>query len=196
MHVATNPKPTWAPYVAMWRVEELLRKVTEALNRAQVPYALVGGNAVAAWVSTVDPDAVRATKDVDVLARRSDLAEMRDALLEIGLIQTDVLGVTIFVERENPSPKRGLHVVIANEIIRPHYRHPAPDVGARVTNIAPYPVVDLPSLVAMKLQSFRPIDQAHIVDLKGVGLITPELIAALPNDLRERMSQIPEPDTH
>ena len=188
--------PAWAPYLAIWRVEELLRKVTEALNDAKVPYAVVGGNAVAAWVSTVDDDAVRATKDVDILARRSDLAEMRDALLKIGLIQTEVLGVTIFVERENPSPKRGLHVVIANEIIRPHYRHPAPDTDARVSNIAPYSVVDLPSLVAMKLQSFRPIDQAHIVDLKGVGLITSELIAGLPEDLRAKMAQIPEPDTH
>lgn len=63
-------------------------------------------------------------------------------------------------------------------------------------SIAPYPVPDLPTLVAMKLQSFRLVDQLHIVDLKSVGLITDALIARLPPDLRVRMDQIPEPDTH
>lgn len=40
-----------------------------------------------------------------------------------------------------------------------------------------------------------PMHQLHIVDLKGVGLITPEIIARLPLDLSERLKQIPEPDT-
>jgi hypothetical protein len=182
--------------VAIWRVEELLRKVTEALNRAGVPYAVVGGNAVAAWVATVDPDAIRATKDVDLLARRSDLPALGDALRPIGLIEDEILGVKIFVEREDPSPKRGVHMVIANERIRANYAHPAPDVTERTTTIADYPVIDLPALVAMKLQSYRLIDRAHIVDLKAVDLITPELIDKLPEDLRERLREIPEPDWH
>lgn len=180
----------------MWRVEELLRRVTEALNAAGVSYAVVGGNAVAAWVATVDPDAVRATKDVDLLARRSDLPSMANALQAIGLIRDEILGVTVFVDRDDPSPKRGVHIVIANERIRAHYAHPAPDVSSIDTSIAPYPVPDLPTLVAMKLQSFRLVDQLHIVDLKSVGLITGELVARLPPDLRVRLDQIPEPDTH
>lgn len=180
----------------MWRVEELLRKVTETLNRSGVFYAVVGGNAVAAWVATVDEDAVRATKDVDILARRSDLPDLARVLAEIDLVQDEVPGVTAFVDRENPSPKRGVHLVKANERVRVNHAHPAPDVDSVVQGIAPYPVVDLPSLVAMKLQSGRLIDLAHIVDLKGVGLITPELAAKLPPDLQERLKQIPEPDTH
>ena len=182
--------------MAMWRVEELLRKTTEALNASAVPYAVVGGNAVAAWVTTVDPDAVRATKGVDILARRDDLAQIADVLLQVGFVRDDVLGVTVFINKEDPSPKRGLHVVIANERIRAHYAHPAPNISDINKDIAAYPVVDLHALVAMKLQSFRPIDQAHIVDLKGVGLITPTLIAKLPADLQERLKQVPEPDTH
>ncbi len=161
-----------------------------------MPYAVIGGNAVAAWVASVDPDAVRSTKDVDILARRDDLSSVADALLPLGLIQDDVLGVTIFIDRGDPSPKRGVHVAIANERIRPHYDHPAPDVAAVARDIAPFPVIDLPALVAMKLQSFRDIDRAHLTDLKGVGLITPALVAKLPTDLRARMKQIPEPDTH
>jgi hypothetical protein len=34
---------------------------------------VAGGNAVAAWVATVDPSAVRNTQDVDILLRRADL---------------------------------------------------------------------------------------------------------------------------
>ena len=66
--------------MAVDRVERLLRKVARALNEAGVTYALVGGNAVAAWVATVDEGAVRATKDVDLLVRRRDMSAISAAL--------------------------------------------------------------------------------------------------------------------
>ena len=182
--------------MAVDRVSRLLEKVTTALGQAGVPYAVVGGNAVAAWVATVDPESIRTTKDVDLLTRREHLPAMADALRKVGLNRVEVLGVVMFVDRKRPSPKSGVHIVIANERIRPHYSHPAPDLDCATRSTSGYSVIDLPSLVAMKLQSFRPIDQAHIVDLKGVGLITSELIAGLPEDLRAKMAQIPEPDTH
>lgn len=56
--------------MAVSRVDSLLRSVSQSLDRAKVAYAVIGGNAVAAWVRTVDEGAVRATKDVDVLLRR------------------------------------------------------------------------------------------------------------------------------
>lgn len=181
--------------MAMWRVEELLRKATEALNASGVAYAIVGGNAIAAWVATVDPDAVRATKNVDILVRRTDLPQLAEALKGIGMEQKEVLGVTVFIDRNDPSPKRGIHIVAAGERIRPHYAHPAPEVAEATRDIAPYPVVSLPALVGMKLQSGRPIDIAHLVDMKGVGLITPDLAAKLPPDLQAKLAQVPEPDT-
>lgn len=55
--------------MAVERVQQRLRKVTAALDAAG---AVVGGNAVAAWVGRVDPGATRATKDVDILVRRAD----------------------------------------------------------------------------------------------------------------------------
>jgi len=174
----------------MWRVEELLRKATRALNASGAPYAIVGGNAVAAWVTTVDPDAVRATKDVDILARRADLARLAESLLKIGFIQEEVLGVNMFLDQDDPSPKRGIHVVIANEFIRPNYAHPAPDVIVSQDPIAEYPVIDLPELLMMKLQSYRPVDQTHVIDMLGVGLITKEIDARLPPDLRGRLDEV------
>lgn len=182
--------------MAMWRVEELLRKTTAALTAAGVPYAVVGGNAIAAWVATVNPDKVRSTKDVDILARQSDLDRIAAALTTVGLIRDEVLGVTIFIDRDDPSPSRGVHVIIANELIRPRYAHPAPDVSSVDTQIAAFPVIDLASLLVMKIQSGRHIDLAHIVDLKGVGLVTPEIVAKLPADIRERLKTVQEPDTH
>ena len=43
-----------------------------ALRQAGIPHVVVGGNAVAAWVVRVDQEAVRNTKDVDLLVPRQD----------------------------------------------------------------------------------------------------------------------------
>ena len=51
-----------------------LESVSPQEIQAIVPYAVAGGNAVAAWVSRVDEAAVRNTQDVDILLRRSDLS--------------------------------------------------------------------------------------------------------------------------
>jgi hypothetical protein len=64
---------------AVERVRDRLRRATAALEAAGVPYAVAGGNAVAAWVATIDPAAVRNTQDVDILLRRADLDAGRRA---------------------------------------------------------------------------------------------------------------------
>jgi hypothetical protein len=176
--------------MAVQRVEKLLRKVAKALEKARVPYAVVGGNAVAAWVATVDDGAVRATKDVDILVRRSDLAAVTEALRRVGLMRVEVLGVVMFVDRRRPNPKTGVHVVFANERIRPHYKHPAPDPDDTVRIGEGFLVVDLPALVRMKLQSFRRVDQVHIEDLLSIDLIDAAQIRKLPPDLRKRLREI------
>jgi hypothetical protein len=43
-------------------VKERLRRVTRALNLAQIPYAVIGGNAVQHWVAQVDESVVRNTR--------------------------------------------------------------------------------------------------------------------------------------
>jgi len=45
--------------MAVQRVEALLRRVTGALDAAGIPYAVVGDNAVAAWVASVNASAGR-----------------------------------------------------------------------------------------------------------------------------------------
>src|SRR5207247_8254257 len=69
---------------AVEKVRERLLRATAALEKAGVPYAVVGGNAVASWVSAVDEAAVRNTRDVDILLRRSDLDAATAALAQAG----------------------------------------------------------------------------------------------------------------
>jgi hypothetical protein len=178
--------------MAVERVQQLLMKVTGTLDQAGVPYAVIGGNAVAAWVSTKDPEAIRTTKDVDILVRRQDFAALTTALQKIDLMPVEVLGVSMFVEREHPSPKSGVHLVFVGERIRAHYVHAPPDLLGATRSDLGYQVIDLPSLVAMKLQANRAIDQAHMIDLKSVGLIDDDLIRRIPPDLRERLLKILE----
>jgi hypothetical protein len=172
------------------RVQKLLRTVTRALDEAGVPYAVIGGNAVAAWVSTVDEDAVRATKDVDLLARRRDLGAMSAALAPLNLIPAEVLGVHMFVDRERPSPKLGVHVILADEPVDLQGRYRAPDPGASTDVGAGFRVLALPELLTMKLQAFRRVDQVHVEDLLAIGLIDASIAQALPPDLLERLRHV------
>ena len=66
--------------LAVERVRDRLKRVAAALEAAGIPYAVAGGNAVAAWVATVDASAVRNTQDVDILLRRSDLEAAAQAI--------------------------------------------------------------------------------------------------------------------
>jgi hypothetical protein len=45
------------------KFRERLLRATAALNQAGIDYAVVGGNAVACWVATIDEGAVRTTRD-------------------------------------------------------------------------------------------------------------------------------------
>jgi hypothetical protein len=71
---------------AVEKVRDRLRRAVEALAAAKVPYAVVGGNAVAEWVGRADPAAVRNTQDVDILLRRVDLGAARAALEAAGFV--------------------------------------------------------------------------------------------------------------
>src|SRR5436189_1664147 len=72
---------------AVAKVRERLLRATAALNQIGVPYAVVGGNAVASWVATIDEGAVRNTRDVDLLVRRGDLRGITNAFEQAGFVR-------------------------------------------------------------------------------------------------------------
>jgi hypothetical protein len=176
--------------MAVSRVESLLRIVSQSLDQADVAYAVIGGNAVAAWARTIDEGAVRATKEVDVLLRRDDIDAAASALRSADLVPHEIHGVSMFLDLQKPNPETGVHVVFANEKVLASSRYPAPDVTGAVRTKTGFSVIDLPSLLFMKLVAFRRIDQVHVEDLLATGLIDENIIAGLPNDLRERLQQI------
>src|SRR5215469_4809620 len=65
-------------------VKSRLLRATAALEQAGIPYAVIGGNAVAAWVGRVDESAVRFTQDVDLPINRVDLEASKAALEPVG----------------------------------------------------------------------------------------------------------------
>src|ERR687892_469570 len=67
-------------------VRQRLLRASAVLEEAGVPYAVAGGNAVAAWVSRIDEAAVRNTQDVDLLLRREDLERAKAAMANAGFV--------------------------------------------------------------------------------------------------------------
>src|SRR2546425_13217398 len=97
--------------MAAEKVKERLRRATKALEGAGVPYAVVGGNAVAEWVARVDEDAVRNTRDVDLLIRRADLPAARAALETAGFVHHQLLDMDVVIDGPQGRPSAGAAIV-------------------------------------------------------------------------------------
>lgn len=176
--------------MAVEEVQRRLERIVAALNDAGVDYALVGGQAVAAWVSSVDPDAVRTTKDVDLLIRHDDLPRAKAAALASDMEYFEVMGVGMFLDRADPHPKRAVHLVWSGEKVRPEYPLPSPAVEEREQLAPGIYVVPLAGLVRMKLMANRDHDRAHLRDMIDVGLIDRTMIAGLPVELAGRLEAL------
>ncbi len=176
--------------MALDRVTDRLRRITAALEAAGVPYALVGGQAVALWVATRDPAAVRTTKDVDVLLHRDDLPRARAAALTSNMDYFEVVGVGMFLERDDPNPRQAVHLIWAGEKVRPEHLLPAPTIEQRQTIESGIQVVSLPALVRMKLLSNRDQDRLHLRDLIEVELVARDFLNDLPPQLAERLDAL------
>ncbi len=145
---------------------------------------------MALWVAQKDPAAVRTTKDVDVLLNRSDLPRARAAAMLVGLDYFEVMGVGMFLDREDPNPRRAVRIVWAGEKIRPEYEYPSPTLDQPQELSPGINVVSLAGLVQMKLQSNRDQDRVHLGDMIDVGLIGRDLLSKLPKPLADRLEPL------
>ncbi len=184
--------PTLSPFSldrmvsAVEKVKERLLRATAALENASILYAVVGGNAVAAWVTRVDEAAVRNTQDVDILLRRQDLPDAVMALEEAGFVFRHVAGMDVFLDGPNAKARDAVHVVFAGEKVRPHEAAVNPDVMQSEEGDR-YRVLSLEALVQIKLTAFRRKDQVHLLDLLDVGLIDQSWTQRYPPELAERL---------
>jgi len=174
---------------AVENVRLRLTRAARALNDAGIPYAAVGGNAVAAWVSTVDEAAVRNTQDVDIALRRSDLPAATAALEAAGFVYRHAKGVDMFLDGPSAKARDAVHVVFAGEKVRPEYAEPVPDTAvAHIKDDVRF--MPLEPLLRMKLTSFRDKDRTHVRDLIDVGLIDASWTARLSPELASRLQQL------
>jgi hypothetical protein len=174
---------------AVEKVRERLARATAALEQAGVPYAVVGGNAVAAWVGTIDEAAIRNTQDVDILLNRSDLPRAIQALEAHGFTYRHAAGIDMFLDGPNAKARDAVHIVFGGEKVRDEYLLPAPLVSESEKPQS-HSVLTLEALVRMKLTSFRDKDKTHVRDLIGVGLIDASWPAKLPPELAARLQHL------
>ncbi len=174
---------------AIEKVRERLVRAARALEEARVAYAVVGGNAVAAWVSRVDEAAVRNTRDVDILIHRSSLAAARQALEKNGFVYRYSAGIDMFLDGPNAKARDAVHIVFASEKVRSEYVVPAPDV-LEAEQTQTFRLLSLDALVRMKLTSFRDKDRMHLRDLIGVDLVDATWLGRVPVTLRDRLKEL------
>jgi hypothetical protein len=174
---------------AVQRVRERLLRAAGALDWAGLPYAVAGGNAVAAWVARVDEGAVRNTRDVDILLRRPDLPAAIGVLQAAGFFYRHVANLDIFLDGPEASVRDAVHIVFAGEMVREAELLPNPDVTESEPTDS-FRVLSLDALVRIKLTSFGDKDRMHLRDLLEVGLIGPDWVPRLPAGLGERLQQL------
>ncbi len=179
---------------AIERVRARVLKAARAVEAANIEYAVVEGNAVAAWVSRVDEPAVRNTQDVDVLLRRESLADAIGALTHAGFVYRHSASADMFLDGPDAKARDAVHIIFANEKVRADYELSAPDINETEPS-AGFRLVSLDALVRMKLTSFRDKDRVHVRDLISVGLVDDTWIDRVSPVLRARLqAMLDDPD--
>ncbi len=176
---------------AVEKVKDRLRRVTRALNAANIPYAIIGGNAVQHWVSQVDESVVRNTQDVDIILNESDLEKAVPVLESVGFIFRRVAGVTMFFDGPDAKARDAVHVVFAGKKVREEYSEPVPDIE-EFEWIEDARTLPFEQLIKMKLTSFRRKDQVHLLDMISIGLIDVTWLDRFTPELRGRLQELLE----
>jgi len=188
--------PEFDGLLALNRLEQAVEKIrgrllrsTAALEAAGVPYAVIGGNAVMAWVEQVDEAAVRFTQDVDLVLRREDLPRAGEALAKAGFVHRHAAGIDMFLDGPGAKARDAVHVLFSGEKVRPDYVTAVPDVAEHVS-FGPYRVLSLEALVQMKLTSYRDKDRTHLRDMLSIGLLDVVWTKKLPAVLATRLKHL------
>lgn len=170
-------------------VKERLRRVTKALNEADVPYAVIDGNAVQHWVAQVDESVVRNTRDVDIILNEADLDRATVALEKVGFIYRRAKSVSMFLDGPGAKARDAVQVLFAGKKVREDYPEPVPmiDDYALMEEAKTLP---LEALVRMKLTSYRRKDQVHILDMISIGIIDDSWLEQLSPELAVRLQEL------
>lgn len=174
---------------AVEKIQERLERTARTLEQAGVPYAIIGGNAVRAWVAQADEAAVRTTRDVGILLRRSDWPAAQAAMEAAGFVYRHAAGIDMFLDGPDARARDAVHVLYAGEKVYPTDLLAAPDVAESV-DIEAHRTLTLEALVRMKLNANRDKDRMHVRDMIDVELIDESWCERFPPELAARLKEL------
>jgi hypothetical protein len=176
---------------AVERVRDRLRRATTALEDAEIPYAVVGEQAVACWVRGVEEGAERFSRAAEILMNRCDLEKAETALTRAGFAFRPLGESGTFLDGSEAKDRDAVQILFAVERARPGDEYPAPEVRESEQGDR-FRVISLEALVGMKLASFRRIDRVNMRDMIDVGLVDESWLPRLPARLAERLRELLE----
>lgn len=172
----------------MYSLTEELEKIVGVLNEASVPFELIGGVAVNVHLLPRHRSRTFVTREIDLLVRRSDLDRIVLAAETAGYEARKIVG-GYMLRLPSQAEQEAVHLVFAGERSKSTQPTPHPDLSPEATEFygLTVPVAPLRDLVRMKLNSFRAKDLVHLEILDDAGLLTDEIEADLPSELRQRL---------
>ena len=176
----------------LFKLVGILQKITHSLTAANVPYEVIGGLAVLIHVERADPTHSVLTRDVDIMIRRSDVAQVIAVAESQGFKFRHVAGVDMLLY--GGKALNAIHLRFAEEKVKPSQAIPNPALSPERMKLQGEEVCVMPvaDLVRMKLSAYRLKDRVHIQSLDAAGLITAEIERQLPEPLRARLQRVRE----
>ncbi|HEV7282791.1 MAG TPA: hypothetical protein VGN57_21470 [Pirellulaceae bacterium] len=174
---------------AVEKVKDRLRRVVQALEGANVPYAIVGGNAVQLWVAQVDEAAVRNTKDVDIVLRRTDWEAAKTALEAAGFVYRHTAKIDRFLDGPDAGTRDAVRVIFAGEKALSEYQEPVPEIDQTLV-FRGVRTLPLEGLATTALSSYSLNDRVDLRDLMNAGLVDATWLDRVPPTLRDRLQAL------
>lgn len=176
----------------LFRLVDVLQRISQALMAAEAPFELVGGLAVLIHVEEVDPSQAALTRDVDLMINRVDLDHIKEAASAAGFRFRHAASVDMLLYGENDRVVNAIHLVFSGESVKATQVEPNPAIRPEIKPVhgSDVPVISVSDLVKMKLSSFRDKDRVHVRTLDEVGLITQAIEADLSDELKVRLAHV------
>ena len=100
-------------------VRQRLKRVVAALADAEIQYAVIGDNAVSAWIARTEPSAVRNTFRTEILLDRTDLDQAKTSLSKAGFIHDPNGSGNTLLDGCEGKPRNAVQLFFAEERLRP-----------------------------------------------------------------------------
>lgn len=183
---------------AVWKVRERLRRSVAALDAEGIPYAVTGGQAVRAWVATVDESALRNEPEIGLLVNADDVRAASTCLVADGWLCRRRDGHDFyFTDEADARPESSVALWVRKSVrlqpasapIPPDGRYAWPMVD-RAIRLGDISTLTLDALVAVELARHRAVNCMYVRDLIDVGLVDVTWPARLPPELAARLQTI------